>query len=44
MKKLIIGALLTLLTTTALAENLINTETKTWKSRDGSKKSILVNT
>lgn len=32
MKKIIIGSLLTVLTTSALAENLINTQTKTWKS------------
>lgn len=32
MKKIIIGSLLTLLTTTALAENQINTQTKTWKN------------
>ena len=32
MQKFIIASLLTLATTTALAENIINTQTKTWKS------------
>jgi len=32
MKKIIIGSLLTLFTTTALADSLINTQTKTWKN------------
>lgn len=32
MKKFVLGSLVALLATSALAENLINTQTKTWKS------------
>jgi hypothetical protein len=32
MKKFIIASMFTILSTTALAENVINTQTKTWKS------------
>uniref|UniRef100_A0A2H5FRL6 Uncharacterized protein n=1 Tax=Legionella sainthelensi TaxID=28087 RepID=A0A2H5FRL6_9GAMM len=32
MKKFIISSMITLLSTTAFAENIINTQTNTWKS------------